>query len=54
MATNELIQEIKLRYTLSALKNSDETVAEIGYGHGFSSPTYFSRAFRKRFGFYSQ
>ena len=50
LATHELIQEIKLRYALSALKISDETVAEIGYRHGFNSPTYFSRAFRKRFG----
>jgi AraC-like DNA-binding protein len=45
-----MIQEIRLRYALSALKYSDDTVAEIGYKHGFSSPTYFSRAFRKRFG----
>ncbi len=50
IATNELIQEIKLRYALGALKNSDETVSEIGYSHGFNSPTYFSRVFRKRFG----
>ena len=50
IATNELIREIKFRYALRALKNSDETVAEIGYGHGFNSPTYFARAFRKRFG----
>ncbi|RUT78195.1 nickel-binding protein [Ancylomarina longa] len=50
IATNELIQEIKLRHTLRALKNNNETVAEIGYGHGFNSPTYFARAFRKRFG----
>jgi len=50
VATNELIQEIRLRYALNAIKNNNETVAEIGYGHGFNSPTYFSRAFRKRFG----
>jgi AraC-like DNA-binding protein len=50
LATNELIQELKLRYALRALKNNDKTVAEIGYGHGFNSPTYFSRVFRKRFG----
>jgi len=50
IATNELIQEIRLRYALSALRNCDETIAEIGYGHGFNSPTYFSRSFRKRFG----
>jgi AraC-like DNA-binding protein len=50
MATNELIQEIKLRLSLRALRNSFETVAEIGYNHGFNSPTYFARAFRKRFG----
>jgi AraC-like DNA-binding protein len=50
IASNELIQEIKLRHALRALKNSDETVAEIGYSHGFNSPTYFSRVFHKRFG----
>jgi AraC-like DNA-binding protein len=50
IAPNELIQEIKLRYALITLKNSSKTVAEIGYGHGFNSPTYFSRAFLKRFG----
>jgi AraC-like DNA-binding protein len=49
-ATNKLIQEIKLRYALKALKSSYETVAEIGYNHGFNSPTYFARAFRNRFG----
>jgi len=50
MATNELIQEIKLRLSLKALRNRFVTVAEIGYSHGFNSPTYFARAFRKRFG----
>ncbi len=49
-ATNKLIQEIKLRYALKALKSSHETVAEIGYDHGFNSPTYFARAFRNRYG----
>ena len=49
-ATNELIQEIKLRYALRALKSRNETVAEIGYAHGYNSPTYFTRAFHKRFG----
>jgi AraC-like DNA-binding protein len=49
-ATNELILEIKLRYALKLLKNSNKTVAEIGYVHGFNSPSYFARAFRKRFG----
>jgi AraC-like DNA-binding protein len=50
MATNELIQEIKLRLSLRALRTRFETVAEVGYSHGFNSPTYFARAFRKRFG----
>jgi len=50
IAANRLIQEIKLRYALRALKRSSNTVAEIAYYHGFNSPTYFTRVFRKRFG----
>ncbi len=50
ISTHKLILEIKLRNSLRALKHNVETIAEIGYSHGFNSPTYFARAFRKRFG----
>lgn len=47
---NNLIREVKLRQSLSALKKTNTTVAEVAYEHGFNSPTYFTRAFHKRFG----
>ncbi|MCW5515695.1 nickel-binding protein [Muriicola sp. Z0-33] len=50
MAPNKLIQESRLLRALSKLAQSNKTIAEIGYDSGFSSPTYFTRVFRKRFG----
>lgn len=50
MAPNQLLQEIRLRKSISKLKARSETVAEIAYGLGFNSPTYFTRSFKKRYG----
>ncbi|MRI02497.1 DUF4242 domain-containing protein [Kriegella sp. EG-1] len=49
MAPNQLIREMRLRRSLSALKKNNKNVAEIAYELGFNSPTYFTRVFRKRF-----
>jgi AraC-like DNA-binding protein len=49
-APNQLIQEFRFQKTLDPLKEGEKTVAEIAYESGFNSPTYFTRAFRKRFG----
>lgn len=49
MSPNTLIREMRLRRSLSALKKNNKTVAEIAYGLGFNSPTYFTRVFRKRY-----
>jgi len=49
LAPNQLIQKLRLRESLKALKNKDKTVAEIAYDVGFNSPTYFTRVFKKRF-----
>ncbi len=49
MSPNTLIRELRLRRSLQALKNNHKTVAEIAYGLGFNSPTYFTRVFRKRY-----
>ena len=50
MSPNAVIREMRLRRTLEALGKKGETVAEIAYAHGFNSPTYFTRVFKKQFG----
>lgn len=50
MASNKLIQELRLHQSLKFLKKKSKTISEIAYDLGFSSPTYFTRVFRKRFG----
>lgn len=47
---NQFIQEIRLQNSLASLKTNTQTVSEVAYASGFASPTYFSRAFKKRFG----
>lgn len=47
---NQFIQEIRLQNSLASIKSNTKTVSEIAYESGFTSPTYFSRAFKKRFG----
>ena len=47
---NQFIQEIRLQKALAAIKQNNKTISEIAYESGFASPTYFSRAFKKRFG----
>lgn len=49
-SANELIQSIRLQKAAEMLKNNVASVAEIGYQVGFSSPPYFSRAFKQYFG----
>lgn len=49
MSPNELIQEVRLRHSLDVLKTGHRSVSEVAYDSGFSSPTYFTRVFRKRF-----
>jgi len=50
MSTSRLIQEFRLRQALESIKQNNKTIAEIAYDYGFSSPTYFTRIFKKRFG----
>ena len=47
---NQFIQEIRLQNSLVSIKSNTKTVSEVAYESGFTSPTYFSRAFKKRFG----
>lgn len=47
---NQFIQEIRLQKSLVSLKLNTKAISEIAYDSGFTSPAYFSRAFKKRFG----
>lgn len=48
-SATELITEIRLKKGKELLENSDYTSAEIAYKVGISSPSYFSRLFKKQF-----
>jgi len=49
ISPNQFIQELRLRQSLKNLKQKSQTVAQIAYDLGFNSPTYYTRAFRKRY-----
>ncbi|MDE6682606.1 MAG: helix-turn-helix transcriptional regulator, partial [Muribaculaceae bacterium] len=46
----EIIRGFRLREARKRLLVSDDTVAEIAFATGFSSPQYFARCFRDAFG----
>ena len=47
---NSFINEFRLDEALALLNNKAGNVSEIAFAAGFSSPSYFSRCFQKRFG----
>ncbi|MEM6720427.1 MAG: alpha/beta fold hydrolase [Bacteroidota bacterium] len=47
---SQLITFIRLNKAKSALLENTDTVAEIAFKFGFSSPSYFSKCFKKEFG----
>ncbi|MBO5188838.1 MAG: response regulator [Alistipes sp.] len=50
MSATEYINRYRLDKSLSLLK-SGQRISEVAYASGFSSPNYYTRLFRKRFGF---
>ncbi len=46
-----LIQQFRLERAMNLLRNNVGTVSEIAYEVGFSSPTYFSKCFKKKYGY---
>lgn len=48
-APNQIIQEFRLKRSLSLLKNNDKTISEVAFDVGFNSPTYFAKLFHNRF-----
>ena len=50
MAPNNFIREYRLIEALNLLNKNNGNVSEIAFETGFSSPSYFSKCFQKRFG----
>ncbi|MEW7281009.1 alpha/beta fold hydrolase [Aquimarina sp. 2201CG1-2-11] len=46
---NQLISSIRLNKAKELIKNGQNTIAEIAFQTGFSSPSYFSKCFKKEF-----
>ncbi|NNE01759.1 MAG: helix-turn-helix domain-containing protein [Eudoraea sp.] len=50
-STSQFIREYRLQNALKMLQEGEETVSEIAYNVGFSSPTYFNTCFKEYFGY---
>ena len=49
LSPREFIRRIRLQRSLELLRAEGATVAEVAYAVGFSSPSYFTRAFKARY-----
>jgi signal transduction histidine kinase/DNA-binding response OmpR family regulator len=49
MSVNEYVQQVRLNKAKFLLRRDDLTIADIAYKVGFSSPTYFSTAFKGKY-----
>ena len=49
LSPREFIKRIRLQRSLKLLRAEGATVAEVAYAVGFSSPSYFTRAFKARY-----
>jgi AraC-like DNA-binding protein len=47
---NTFLQEYRLQKSLELLNKQTHNISEVAFETGFSSPTYFTRVFKKRFG----
>jgi AraC-like DNA-binding protein len=50
MSPNTLLREYRLLHSLELLRNHDRNISETTFDTGFSSPSYFTKCFQKRFG----
>ncbi|MBT8270767.1 MAG: helix-turn-helix domain-containing protein, partial [Bacteroidia bacterium] len=49
-SVNQYIRELRLEKAAKLIKKTDDSMAEISYQVGFSSPSYFNKAFAKYYG----
>jgi AraC-like DNA-binding protein len=50
MSPNTLLREYRLLQSINILRNEGQNISEITFNTGFSSPSYFTKCFQKRFG----
>jgi AraC-like DNA-binding protein len=50
LSPNALLQEFRLTQSLALLRSQARNIAQTTFDTGFSSPSYFSKCFQKRFG----
>ena len=50
LTTSEYIRTIRLERAAELLEDDQLNISEIAYKTGFSSPSHFSRVFKKKFG----
>lgn len=50
MSGNSFIQELRMQKSLRLIKNKYGNVAQISLEAGYNNPSYFAKAFKKRFG----
>jgi AraC-like DNA-binding protein len=50
MSPNSLLREYRLIQSLELLRNEDRNISQTTFDTGFSSPSYFTKCFQKRFG----
>jgi len=45
--TTELMHQVRIEYACSMLLHTDQSVKEVAYAVGYSTPSYFTRVFNK-------
>lgn len=50
MTANEFIREIRLEKAKQLIESGSESISEVGFKVGFSSPSYFTKCFKAHFG----
>ncbi|TKK67959.1 DUF4242 domain-containing protein [Ilyomonas limi] len=50
LAPNDFIKEFRLQQALHLMEKGERHIAEVAYATGFTSSSYFSKCFQKRFG----
>jgi AraC-like DNA-binding protein len=50
MSPNTLLREYRLIRSLDLLRNEDRNITQTTFDTGFSSPSYFTKCFQRRFG----
>lgn len=50
LSATEFIRSYRLNLAREKIENNTGTISEIAYEVGFNSPSYFSKAFKEKFG----